>query len=151
MRGIMQIRHVIVGIASLVLIVPLVACSSSPKTPVASTAAQAPFTVGLSFDPTPPKVGTEQFTVTVSDGTGAPVTGAKVQILPSYESVPGGHLIPKTGMGSISAPLDAKDVGDGTYTASMDVPKAVYWTFTADATIGDTIVSVQRGVQVAGQ
>lgn len=148
----MHTQHVILRIATLLLVVPLAACSSnSPKSPVASTAAQAPYTVGLSFDPTPPKVGTEQFTVTVSDNTGAPVTGAKVQILPSYESVPGGHLIPKTGMGGVSAPLDAKDVGDGTYTASMDVPKAVYWTFTADATIGDTIVSVQRGVQVAAQ
>ncbi|HTU71554.1 MAG TPA: FixH family protein [Candidatus Baltobacteraceae bacterium] len=140
-------QRLVVGLLALILAAPLAGCSGAKK-PVASTAAQAPYSIDLTFDPTPPQVGTEKFVVTLRDATGAPVTGAKVQIFPSYESVPGGHLVAKTGMGGVSATLDATDAGDGTYDASMVLAKPVYWTFNAQATLGDRIVSVQRGVQV---
>lgn len=129
------------------LVVPLGGCGGAKK-PVAVASAQAPYSIDLSFDPTPARVGDERFTVTVRDGTGAPVTGAKVQILPSFETTLGAHLVAKTGMGGISPTLTATDAGDGIYTAHMTLAKAVYWTFIAEATVGDTVVSVQRGVQV---
>jgi len=137
------------GLLAVFLVAAFAGCSGGAKAPVASTAAQPPFSIDLSFDPAPAKVGDEKFTVTVRDGTGAPVTGAKVQILPSFETSPGAHLVAKTGAGGISPTLEATDAGNGTYTASMTIAKAVYWTFIAQATIGDTVVSVQRGVQVA--
>jgi hypothetical protein len=139
-------RHLIPGLIALLVAAPLAGCG--PKKPVASAAAQPPFSIDLSLDPTPPHVGSERFTVTVRDGTGAPVTGAKVSILPSYEAVPGGHLIPRTGMGGISPTLNAVDGGDGTYHAEMILAKPVYWTFIARATVGDTVVTVEREVQV---
>ncbi len=87
--------------------------------------------------------------VTLRDGTGAPVTGAKVQIMPSFESIHGGHLIARTGMGSTSATLTAADEGNGTYRASMILAKAVYWTFGVEAQIGsNSTLSYQRGVEV---
>jgi len=119
------------------------------KKPVASAQAQPPFSIDLQFSPSPPQVGTEQFTVSIRDGSGAPVTGAKVQILPSYESVPGGHLVARTGMGGTSATLNTTDAGDGTYHAQMILAKAVYWTFTVETSIGTKYaLSYQRGVQV---
>jgi len=149
-HGTPMIRPVVPGLFAVVLVAALAGCGQGQKSqsPVASTAAQPPFSIGLDFDPTPPKVGDEKFTVTVRDGTGAPVTGAKVNILPSFEAVPGGHLVAKTGMGGVSPTLTATDGGDGTYHAGMTVSKAIYWTFTAQATIGDNVVSLQRGVQV---
>ena len=138
----------LVGLLALLLLVPLAGCGGGKKQPVAVAAAQAPYSVDLSFDPNPPKVGDEHFTVTVRDSTGAPVTGAKVEIFPSFETTPGAHLVAKTGMGGVSPTLTATDVGDGTYTAQMALAKAVYWTFIAQATIGGTIASVQQGVQV---
>jgi hypothetical protein len=140
-------RSLAPGLCALVL-AAAPGCAPKSASPVASSAAQPPFSLGLAFDPTPPKVGDEHFTVTVRDGNGAPVTGAKVQVLPSYEAVPGGHLIAKTGMGGVSPTLDATDSGDGTYHAEMTIPKAIYWTFTVDAAIGDTRMTLQRGVQV---
>ncbi len=138
----------LVGLLTLVLLVPLAGCAGGKKQPVAVAAAQAPYSVDVSFDPNPPKVGDEHFTVTVRDGTGAPVTGAKVEIFPSFETTPGAHLVAKTGMGGVSPTLTGVDAGDGTYTAQMTLAKAVYWTFIAQATVGETIASVQKGVQV---
>lgn len=144
------IGQLIPGICAVALVVALTGCGGGSKGPVSSGSAQAPFSLGLTFDPTPPRVGDEHFTVTVRDGTGAPVTGAKVAILPSYEAVPGGHLVAKTGMGGVSPTLNATDSGDGVYHAEMDIPKAIYWTFTVQATIGDSVMTLQRGVQVEG-
>jgi hypothetical protein len=140
------IRRLIPGLIAVLLVAPLAACG--PKKPIASAAAQPPFSIDLSLDPTPPHVGDERFTVTVRDGTGAPVTGAKVSILPSYEAVPGGHLVARTGMGGVSPTLSAVDGGDGTYRADMILAKAVYWTFIASAKVGDTVITVEREVQV---
>lgn len=140
-------RSLIVGVLALMFVVPLSGCGGA-KQPVASTAAQPPFSIDLRLDPTPARVGDERFTVTVRDGTGAPVTGAKVEIFASFETSPGAHLIAKTGMGGVSPTLTATDAGDGTYTAHMTIAKAVYWTLIGQATVGDTVVSVQRGVQV---
>lgn len=140
------IRQLIPALCAVLLLAPLAGCG--PKKPVTSAEAQPPLSIGLSFDPMPPHVGTERFTVTILDSTGAPVTGAKVSIAPSYETIPGGHLIPKTGMGGTSATLTATDSGDGTYHASMILAKSVYWTFIASATVGDALVTVERGAQV---
>jgi hypothetical protein len=144
----MMIRRLVSGVFVLLLVTPLQSCGGS-KSPVASADARPPFSIGLDFNPSPPQVGNEQFTVTLRDGSGAAITGANVRIEPSYETIPGGHLIAKTGMGGVSAPIAATDGGNGSYHASMVLAKPVYWTFSVQAQIGSNdVVTYQKGVQV---
>lgn len=81
-------------------------------------------TITASFSPSPPKQGSEAIVVTLKDSAAKPVTGASVKITSSMPSM------------SMAGPsVDAKDNGDGTYTANIVLQDATSWTFDVSATI----------------
>lgn len=74
------------------------------------------------FTPNPPKKGTDTLTVTLKDGSGAPVKGATVKIDTAMPSM------------SMSGPsVSAKDNGDGTYAARLSLQYATGWRFAISA------------------
>jgi len=77
----------------------------------------------LSFEPAPPKHGSEKFTLTLTDASGNPVKGATVTIdtkMPDMQMTgPSMHL---------------QDNGDGTYSGVTNLPYQTKWVFAARAT-----------------
>jgi hypothetical protein len=116
--------------AGVVLTIALFGCESHRV--VTREAAQGPLSVDLQFDPMPARVGSEGVTVYVRDHRVVPVTGAVVDILPSYATVPGGHAMPMPGMGRVAKTVRATDAGDGVYHARVELTKATHWTFVVD-------------------
>lgn len=112
-------------IIALVVAALLVAgCSSKDKQSQSSSPVAGPQDIAITtaFTPDPPQKGTETLTVTLKDGTGAPVKGATVKIDTAMPSM------------SMSGPsVTAHDNGDGTYTAVATLAYATTWNFTIKA------------------
>lgn len=86
------------------------------------------FIVAAAWNPDPPAVGQNTLTLTVTDASGAAVTGATVVVDPQ---------MPTHGHGSSEDPV-ITEVGAGVYTATpvtFQMPGA--WEITVDATLGD--------------
>jgi nitrogen fixation protein FixH len=114
-------KQIIALVAATLLIA---GCSSKDKeTQTTSTAAASQdIVIVTAFTPNPPKKGADTLTVTLTDGTGAPVKGATVKIDSTMPSM------------SMSGPsVTAKDNGDGTYTARLSLDYATSWQFTVSA------------------
>lgn len=78
--------------------------------------------IATSFSPNPPKQGSEAIVVTLRDTSRKPVVGATVKIASSMPSM------------SMAGPsVDARDNGDGTYMASINLQYATNWTFEISA------------------
>ena len=109
MKG-LQLKRILVIPALLVL----AACTGS------GTASDLAITTN--FSPNPPKQGSEEIVVTLKDASGNPVTGASVKITSTMPSM------------SMTGPrADAKDNGDGTYTANLVLQYATRWSFDVSA------------------
>lgn len=81
--------------------------------------------VTASFNPAPPKQGTETILVTIKGANGKPVKGATVKIGANMPSM------------SMSGPtLTAHDNGDGTYSAKANINFATKWVFNITASAG---------------
>ena len=115
-------RNSFVLVLTLVL---LVSCSGKPGAPggserPVSSSGELSFT--LSFDPAPPKQGSETLTITLTDASGNPVKGATVTIdtkMPDMQMPgPSFHL---------------QDNGDGTYSGVANLAYQTKWVFTAQA------------------
>lgn len=95
--------------------------SGGSGTPVSSS---GELSMTLSFEPAPPKQGSETFIVTLTDASGNPVKGATVTIdtkMPDMQmSGPSLHL---------------QDNGDGTYSGVANLTYQTKWVFAARAAI----------------
>ncbi len=111
-------------IVSLVAAASLVAgCSSKDQQRQTHSAAVGNLRVTMAFAPDPPRKGSDILTVTLKDGTGAPVKGAIVKV--------------DTTMPSMSMPgpsMTARNNGDGTYSARLALQYATRWQFAVSAT-----------------
>ena len=94
--------------------------------------------ITTAFSPNPPKQGSEAIVVTLKDASGKPVTGATVKVT---------STMPSMSMAGPSA--DAKDNGDGTYTANMVLQYATSWTFDVSAAVNGktTTAEVKQDVK----
>lgn len=112
------------AIAIVAVILLVAGCSSKANNASGQDAGtSANLTVSATFNPDPPKQGSEAITVTVKDASGAPVKGAVVKISTTMPSM------------SMTGPSTAAtDNGDGTYSASMSLQYATSWHFTIEAT-----------------
>jgi hypothetical protein len=81
--------------------------------------------VSATFNPAPPKKGSETITVTVKDANGKPVKGATVKIASS---------MPSMSMGGPS--LTARETVPGTYSAKANLAFATTWVFDVSASAG---------------
>jgi hypothetical protein len=110
-----------VFVAGLVAIL-VTACSSShsAQTPtgLSPVSSSGDFTTSLSFDPTPPRQGSETIIVTVKDSAGKPVGGAVVK---SDTRMPD--------MGMAGPALTFQDNSDGTYSALANLNYQTNWVF----------------------
>jgi hypothetical protein len=88
-------------------------------TPVTSS---GDFSMKLSFEPAPPKQGSETFTVTLTDASGNPVKGATVTI---------DTTMPDMQMSGPS--LHLQDNDDGSYSGVANLAYQTKWVFTARA------------------
>ncbi|MDQ6826437.1 MAG: FixH family protein [Candidatus Eremiobacteraeota bacterium] len=97
-------------------------CSSKDKDGQTGSAGASNLRITTAFAPEPPRKGSDILTVTLKDGTGAPVKGAIVQV--------------DTTMPSMSMPgpsVTAHNNGDGTYFARLALQYATSWQFTVSA------------------
>jgi len=112
------VKHLIALAAAAIFVV---ACSSKDKNADNQGAAHASpgsLAITTTFNPDPPRQGTEALTLAVKDATGAPVKGAAVKITTQMPSM------------SMSGPgATAADNGDGTYSASLSLQYATSWHF----------------------
>lgn len=102
----------------------IAACSSKDKQTqtTSSVSGTQDIAIVTAFRPDPPQKGTDTLTVTLKNGTGAPVKGATVKIDTTMPSM------------SMSGPsVVAKDNGDGTYTARLTLQYATNWQFAVSA------------------
>ena len=94
--------------------------------------ASSDIAISTAFSPSPPKQGSEAIVVTLKDSAAKPVTGALVKITSSMPSM------------SMAGPsVDAKDNGDGTYTANIVLQYATSWTFDVSATANGKTTSAE--------
>jgi len=112
----------------LVLTVMLLAgCSGKSGPPGGSgtgVSSNGEFSMTLSFEPAPPKQGSETFTIALTDALGNPVKGATVTI---------DTKMPDMQMTGPSIRL--QDNGDGTYSGVANLTYQTKWVFAARAAI----------------
>jgi len=99
-------------------------CSSKDKESKTSSSVAGPQDIAITtaFTPDPPQKGRDALTVTLKDGTGAPIKGATVKIDTTMPSM------------SMSGPsVVARDNGDGRYTAQLTLQYATNWQFAVSA------------------
>ena len=103
-----------------------------------STTGDEAVRVDWTLDPDPPRVGPATFTLTLSDSTGAPITGADVAVE--------GNMA-HAGMRPVFA--DATEADSGRYVAPIEFTMAGDWFMTVDAALpnGD---AVERTIPVRG-
>jgi len=106
-------------------LVLLVNCSGKSDAPGGSgtpASSSGELSMTLSFEPAPPKQGSETLTITLTDAHGKPVKGAAVTI---DTKMPDMHM---------SGPsLQLQDNGDGTYSAVSNLTYQTKWVFKARA------------------
>ena len=122
-----------------------------PPPPGVSAAAGQPQVQGpsvgvdLTTDPSPPARGKNNLTVTLKEGTGKPLAGAKVAVT-FYMAA-----MPAMGMAAMKAQTDLTDQGNGIYTGSIDLQSGGTWQVTVAATKdGQAIAGKQLNVSVSG-
>ncbi len=111
-------RNVVVLMVAILLLVGCSAKSGSAGSSGAPVSSSGDFSMTLSFEPAPPKQGSETLTVAVKDGAGNPVKGATVKI---------GTTMPQMSMNGPN--FTAQDNGDGTYSAITNLNYATRWVF----------------------
>jgi len=117
-------RNVALLGASILLLAGCSGKTGSTGTTGAPVSSNGDFSMTLSFEPAPPKLGSETLTLTVKDASGKPVTGATVTM---------GSKMPDMQMSGPS--LHLQDNGDGTYSAVANLTYQTKWVFDARAAI----------------
>lgn len=115
---------------------------------VTSAFAAAPLRAEMRLSPTPAHLGTERILVSVRDGSGSPIKGAMVEILPSYATQTGGHEMAMPKMGAVEDSIRAADANDGTYHAQVRMNKATHWILVVHVTTAHASTTVTRGIDV---
>lgn len=116
-------RYPIIVVLTVMLLAGCSGKSGAPGgsgTPVTSS---GDFSMKLSFEPAPPKQGSETLTLTLIDASGNPVKGAMVTM---------DTKMPDMQMSGPS--LRLQDNGDGTYSGVANLTYQTKWVFTARAT-----------------
>ncbi len=98
----------------------------------AAVASQSNLKIAL-VEPRAAKVGQNAVRLTVQDGSGNPMTGAEVEVRLFMPQM--GSMAPMTSKAAL------KDVGNGQYTGTIDIPMAWSW---------QTTVTVKKGGQSLG-
>jgi hypothetical protein len=89
--------------------------------------------------------GKNKVVMTLKDGSGKPISGAKVSIT-FYMAA-----MPSMGMAAMRAQADAKDQGDGTYIADIDLESGGTWQVSIAVTKdGKPLAGKQFNVSVSG-
>jgi len=126
----------IVVIAATALV--LAGCSKGTQTQSSSPVAGAQdIAITTAFRPDPPQKGPETLTVSLKDGTGAPVKGASVKIE---------TMMPSMAMRGPS--VAAQGNGNGTYSAHLTLQYATKWEFSISAKASGKSGSAQVTVDV---
>lgn len=112
----------------------------------AASAINAPqASVELSSDPTPPKKGGNVFRVKVTDATGSPISGARVNVTFFMAAMPA------MGMAAMRTSADLSDKGNGMYEGSGELGSGGTWQVTIVAKKnGQTIATKQLSVNATG-
>jgi Cu(I)/Ag(I) efflux system membrane fusion protein/cobalt-zinc-cadmium efflux system membrane fusion protein len=101
--------------------------------------------IDFSSDPKPMVRGHNKAIVTMHDSKGAPISGAQVTV--SFYMA----AMPAMGMAAMRAQGAADDQGDGTYTASIELPSGGTWSLTITASkAGRPIATKQMDVSASG-
>src|SRR6202162_2771375 len=101
--------------------------------------------VELSFDPTPPRKGSNVFRVKLVDASGASISGAEVNVTFFMPAMPA------MGMAAMRIPVTLSDKGNGLYEGSGQLESGGTW----EATIlakknGQVIATKQLGINATG-
>src|SRR6266436_4131076 len=112
----------------------------------AASASNAPQgIVELSSDPTPPRRGGNVFRVKLTDGNGAPISGADVSVTLFMPAMPA------MGMASMRTPVTLTDKGNGLYEGSGELKSGGTWQVTILAKKnGQLIANKQLSVNATG-
>ena len=117
-------------VASLSLALVLAGCGSSTSSTSAPsglmpTSSSGDFTMTMSFDPSPPKLGNETILISVRDASGDAVKGADVKATTKMPDM------------SMTGPsLAFQDNSDGTYSAVINMNYQTKWILDVRATAG---------------
>ena len=101
--------------------------------PPAYATSENALTVVIHVVPASPHVGPVEIDVRVTDSSGKPVTGASVDVLASMPAMKMGVPMPMASMGMLGPTLHASEIGNGHYTAHLDLNHATYWRFVVHA------------------
>jgi len=102
-------------------------------------------TIDMATDPSPPSRGKNKLRLGLKDDAGHPVSGAQVSVTLYMAAMP------SMGMAASRAQATAKDQGNGTYVADIDLQSGGTWQMTIVATKGGhTIATKQSDVSVSG-
>jgi hypothetical protein len=107
--------------------------------------------VSLSFSPNPIRLGSDVATVTVTDNSGKPVPGADVVIMTAMPAMKMNVPMRMPGMGHTGKTYRAKDLGDGTYRADIDVSMPTLWDFVTNASTHTAYGTAFYEAQVSGE
>ena len=123
--------------------------SFAPPPPGAGAAAamntQAAATVTLTTEPSPPRKGANTLRVQVKDGSGAPVTGAQVNVTFFMAAMPA------MGMAAMRAAAELPESGAGTYAGQLTLASGGTWQVTVVAQKdGRTIAQQQISLTATG-
>jgi hypothetical protein len=116
---------------SVALTLALVGCvsggssSSSSATTLTPASSSGDFTLTMSFDPSPPKQGSETISISVKDASGSAVKGASVKATTKMPAM------------SMAGPaLAFQDKGDGKYSAVTNMNYQTKWVLDVQASGG---------------
>lgn len=114
---------------------------------VVGQAAEATPQASIEFtsDPNPLVRGHNKLIVRLRDAKGAPISGAQVTV--SFYMA----AMPAMGMSAMHTQGTASDLGNGTYTANIELPSGGTWSMTITASKGgNTIATKQMDVSASG-
>lgn len=134
----MQMRPIrfVNGIAVLTAVLAF-GCGGQTSSNTQSSQGPSALQVSLRFSPDPMRIGPEKATVTVTDSAGKPVTGADVVIFSGMPAMKMNVPMRMPGMGTAGKTYRAKDLGNGTYQADVDVSMPTFWDFVVHASTGN--------------
>lgn len=117
---------------------PGAGAAAAMNRPVAATAT-------LTTEPSPPRKGANTLRVQVTDGSGAPVTGAHVSVTFLMSAMPA------MGMAAVRATADLSESSTGTYTGQLTLPTGGTWQVTVMAQRdGRTVAQQQVSLTATG-
>lgn len=130
----MQTRSMTFGVGIVIIALLGFGCSGQSGSPKQPSDGSSELQVSLGFRPDPMRLGSEETTVTVIDSAGKPVPGADVVIISAMPAMEMNVPMRMPSMGIAGKTYQAKDLGDGTYRANLDLTMPTLWSLVVHAT-----------------